>query len=96
MVWLSWCAERVMKPWSTSRRMPWPMDRVMAAVTTRANKASSICRRYGLTNCQPRRKARRWRGETDSGMVATTVAGKPQTTIHPGLGNACSWYNASV
>ncbi|MNE88999.1 hypothetical protein D3C80_1863660 [compost metagenome] len=89
MVWLSWCAERVMKPWSTSRRMPCPMDSVMPAVTTRANKASSTCRRYGRTNCQARRKARRWRGETGSGMAAATMAGKPQTTTHPGRGNAC-------
>ncbi|PAV73290.1 hypothetical protein WR25_21604 [Diploscapter pachys] len=34
-----------MKPWSTSRRMPCPMDKVMAAVTTSASKASSAWRR---------------------------------------------------
>ncbi len=39
MDWLSKCGDWVMKPWSTNRRMPWPMDKVMPAVTISATSA---------------------------------------------------------
>jgi len=45
MDWLSNCGDWVMKPLSTSRRMPWPMDRVMPAVTISATRAPSACQR---------------------------------------------------